>query len=109
MARTEFQQHQRLSRSLTFQFAEEVFKVFSQDKFRRPGEAFQPVFFALFPRGKSARVTGELTREAPNLWVDEFGQRWVRTETFPWKWWLFGTGIFWDEPGWGSLGSWGAT
>ena len=41
--------------------------------------------------------------EDPDRWVHEAGRQWKRTELFPGRWYLLGTGlrweIWWDEPG----------
>ena len=41
--------------------------------------------------------------EDPDRWKDEFGRTWLRSELFPGRWYLFGTGldvdIIWEEPG----------
>ena len=51
--------------------------------------------------------------EDPDLWVDEYGRRWYRSYLYPEKWGLGFTGkdvdIYWEEPGWGSLGPWVVT
>ena len=51
--------------------------------------------------------------EDPDRWIDEHGRTWWRSCAVLGRWYVLGTGrdvdIFWDEPGKGSLGSWGAT
>ena len=59
----------------------------------------------------SLKEEEEEEEEDPDRWIDEHGRTWWRSCAVPGRWYLLGTGmdvdIFWDEPGWGSLGSWG--
>ena len=48
-------------------------------------------------------LEAESEEEDPDRWVDEFGRKWWRSELFPGRWYLLGTGldvdIIWEEPG----------